>query len=93
MDEVREEIQEYQVEIDQLKMGKSDPNSKGNSLFSEVEDRRHIVESQLAAMKSKYENIKVQLDLKNQQLKKVKMNNISLLNMANRHGSDDQIYR
>lgn len=59
VEELREEMQEYQVELDQLKAGQADPLSKGNSLFSEVEDRRHLVESQMTTLKSKYENLKV----------------------------------
>lgn len=82
LEQARKEIQELQVEMEALTVTEADPNLKGNSLFSEVEDRRHLVEHQLASMKSKYEDMKLQLDMKNQQLNKVKMHNIALLNMA-----------
>ncbi|TRY61957.1 hypothetical protein TCAL_08263 [Tigriopus californicus] len=88
LEQARSEIQELQVEMEALTVAEADPNLKGNSLFSEVEDRRHLVENQLASMKSRYEDMKVQLDFKNQQLNKVKMHNIALLNMAG-HGQDD----
>lgn len=82
IDELRETIQEQEVEIEQLKMSSGVPNSKGNSIFSEVEDRRHLVESQLAALKAKYENLRVQYDAKVQQLQRVKLHNVSLMNVS-----------
>ncbi len=44
---------------------------KGNSLFSEVEDRRHIVEKQMNVMKSKYDSLKVANEDLSRKLRKV----------------------
>lgn len=72
------------MELESLKMSTAtDPSSsKGNSLFSEVEDRRTIVESQMSHLRAKYEEMKASYDAKVAQLHKVKMHNVALLNMA-----------
>ena len=64
----------------------SSPNvhttDRGNSLFSEVDDRRQIVEEKLRRFKDQFESMKVQYDKKNQQLMRVKTQNVALLNRA-----------
>ena len=51
--DMRQETRRKEVEAMELMRVEADSNSKGNSLFSEVEDRRHIVESQLVQGLSK----------------------------------------
>lgn len=64
----------------------SSPNEtridRGNSLFSEVDDRRQIVEGKLKRFKDQFESMKLQYDKKAQQLMKVKTQNVALLNRA-----------
>ena len=55
-------------------------NERGNSLFSEVDDRRQIVEAKLKRFKDQFESMKIQYDKKVQQLQKVKTQNVALLN-------------
>ena len=45
--DMRQETRRREEEVMELMKVETNSNSKGNSLFSEVEDRRHIVESQL----------------------------------------------
>ena len=55
---------------------------RGNSLFSEVDDRRQIVEGNYKKLKEQFSSMKVQYDRKDQQLMKVKTQNVALLNRA-----------
>ena len=57
-------------------------NSKGNSLFSEVEDRRTIVESKLSSLTAKNVELKNMYDEKVQQLNRIKFQNMTLLNLT-----------
>ena len=71
-------------------------SSKGNSLFSEVEDRRHIVEGQLVQMKDSYAELKTRYEAKAAQMHRLQVQNVSLLNMAasgNSKGDGDHIKR
>ena len=60
MQEAQEEMKMMSLETDDddLQIGVA---PKGNSLFSEVEDRRHIAEEQLKKCLAKYEGAKVML--------------------------------
>lgn len=65
----------------------SDPDnqgltSKGNSLFSEVDDRRLLVEDQLKKYKSKCEELKTICEVKNRQMAKLRAQNVTLSNMT-----------
>ena len=70
----------------QKELSDSSPNDsrtdRGNSLFSEVDDRRQIVEGKLKRFKDQFESMKIQYDKKVQQLMKVKTQNVALLNRA-----------
>ena len=48
------------MQLDQALQQALDPNSKGSSLFAEVEDRRAAMERQLISMKVKYQSLKKQ---------------------------------
>ena len=56
LDLLREEQQELRMEMDLLAAApvNRDMNAKGNSLFSEVEDRRKVVERQLETLKVRH---------------------------------------
>ena len=57
-------------------------NERGNSLFSEVDDRRQIVEVNYKRLREQFSSMKQQYDKKDQQLMKVKTQNVALLNRA-----------
>eukprot|EP00088_Acartia_fossae_P027342 TRINITY_DN2809_c0_g1_i2.p1 TRINITY_DN2809_c0_g1~~TRINITY_DN2809_c0_g1_i2.p1 ORF type:complete len:653 (+),score=199.48 TRINITY_DN2809_c0_g1_i2:43-1959(+) len=93
IDSLKEEIEDKKVELSIMsdQMGASkDEGEKGNSLFSEVEDRRQVVEVQLSTMKEKYNTMKETYDAKILELQRVKMHNSQLLSLAggSRHGTD-----
>ena len=58
----KEEVMELEARLEAVKVeevGNSSREDKGNSLFSEVEDRRCLLERQMATMQKKYDSIKV----------------------------------
>jgi len=89
----REEVIELEAQMEAMRAGQVEVDGKGNSLFSEVEDRRCIVESQLAGLQGKYDTIKAQFDGKVNQLAKVKMHNAQLLNIAGTRGDSGHASR
>lgn len=48
-------------------------DKKGNSLFSELEDNRQAIEKHLISLKSKYETLKMQVNVKNHQISNLKV--------------------
>ncbi len=72
LEDLRNEIQELQVLLEQARMGQHDPTTeKGNSLFSEVEDRRHLVERQMSKMKAKHDAMAIKFEAQKTKLRKV----------------------
>ena len=74
------------LELKQNELSDASPdtatNERGNSLFSEVDDRRQIVEVNYKRLKEQFSSMKQQYDKKDQQLMKVKTQNVALLNRA-----------
>jgi len=89
----REEVVELEAQMEAMRAGQIEVDSKGNSLFSEVEDRRCIVETQLANLQGKYDAMKVQYDGKVNQLAKVKAHNGQLLSIAGTRGDNGHVTR
>ncbi len=75
--------QEQQLEAE--RPGRLDGQGKGNSLFSEVKDRREKVEVQLKVYKEKYGLLKENYDVKLAQLQKTKVHNAQLVGWAGGH--------
>ncbi|XP_053512921.1 protein Spindly isoform X2 [Artibeus jamaicensis] len=73
--------QDLQVQLDQALQQALDPNSKGNSLFAEVEDRRAAMERQLISMKIKYQSLKKQNAFNREQMQRMKLQIATLLQM------------
>ncbi|XP_038068766.1 protein Spindly-A-like [Patiria miniata] len=82
LEKTREEVSELQVQLDIAKMEATDVNKKGNSLFGEVEDRRKEAENNLISMKVQYESAKEQLNMKKQQVHKMRFQIAALLQMG-----------
>ena len=74
------------AELDALleaeRQGKLDRSGKGNSLFSEVEDRREKVEVQLKVFEEKFSLLKENYDSKLRELQKTKLHNAQLLGLV-----------
>ncbi|XP_077899241.1 protein Spindly-like isoform X7 [Ictidomys tridecemlineatus] len=73
--------QDLQVQLGQALQQALDPNSKGNSLFAEVEDRRAAMERQLIGMKVKYQSLKKQNAFNREQMQRMKLQIATLLQM------------
>ncbi|KAL1780270.1 Spindly [Sigmodon hispidus] len=81
LEKARIENQDLQVQLGQALQQALDPNSKGNSLFAEVEDRRVAMERQLNLMKVKYQSMKKQNAFTREQMNKMKLQISTLLRM------------
>ena len=79
---------ELQAQLDAVTMDNLNEDGKGNSLFSEVNDRRERVENQLKVYEEKYEMLKNNYDVKMAELQKTKMHNAKLLSIAGSSHSD-----
>ncbi|KAB1259193.1 Protein Spindly [Camelus dromedarius] len=81
LEKARVANQDLQVQLDQALQQALDPNSKGNSLFAEVEDRRAAMERQLISMKVKYQSLKKQNAFNREQMQRMKLQIATLLQM------------
>ena len=93
VERVREEVAglEQQLEVERQDQG---GEGRGNSLFSEVEDRREKVEHQLRVYEEKYVVLKENYDVKMAQLQKTKLHNAALLGLVGgRGGEQGQVAR
>ncbi|XP_028612339.1 protein Spindly [Grammomys surdaster] len=81
LEKARIENQDLQVQLSHVFQQAADPNSKGNSLFAEVEDRRAAMERQLNLMKDKYQSLKKQNAFTRDQMNKMKLQISTLLRM------------
>ncbi|XP_021032943.1 protein Spindly [Mus caroli] len=81
LEKARVENQDLQVQLGHALQQAADPNSKGNSLFAEVEDRRVAMERQLNLMKDKYQSLKKQNAFTRDQMNKMKLQISTLLRM------------
>ncbi|XP_047640319.1 protein Spindly isoform X1 [Phacochoerus africanus] len=81
LEKARVANQDLQVQLDQALQQALDPNSKGNSLFAEVEDRRAAMERQLISMKVKYQSLKKQNAFNREQMQRMKLQISTLLQM------------
>ncbi len=76
------EALELQAKLDAVTMNNLNEDGKGNSLFSEVNDRRERVENQLKVYEKKYEVLKNNYNVKMAELQKTKVHNTKLLSIA-----------
>ena len=72
------------------RQGKLDRSGKGNSLFSEVEDRREKVEVQLKVFEEKFSLLKENYDSKLRELQKTKLHNAQLLGLVGGRGGGEE---
>ncbi|XP_045407162.1 protein Spindly isoform X3 [Lemur catta] len=81
LEKARVASQDLQVQLDQALQRDLDPNSKGNSLFAEVEDQRAAMERQFISMKVKYQSLKKQNVFNREQMQRMKLQIATLLQM------------
>ena len=87
-------ITSYMAELDVLleaeRQGKLDRSEKGNSLFSEVEDRREKVEVELKVFEDKFSLLEENYDSKLRELQKTKLHNAQLLGLVGGRGGGEE---
>ncbi|MGH0163525.1 UNVERIFIED_CONTAM: hypothetical protein FKN15_065977 [Acipenser sinensis] len=93
MQKTREACQDLQIQLDHALQQGQDPNSKGNSLFSEVEDRRAEMERQLISMKVQYQSLQKQHAFSRQQLHRMKIQIATLLQLKGCQADPEQLER
>jgi len=80
------EVMEMEAQLEAVRAGQVNEDGKGNSLFSEVNDRREKVENQLKVYEEKYTLLKENYDIKLAQIQKTKLHNAQLLSIAGSRG-------
>uniref|UniRef100_A0A8C5QKU8 Protein Spindly n=1 Tax=Leptobrachium leishanense TaxID=445787 RepID=A0A8C5QKU8_9ANUR len=93
LEKARETNQELQCQLDQALQQAQDPNSKGNSLFSEVEDRRAEMERQLIGVKVQYQSLQKQHAFSRQQMHRMKVQIATLLQLKGSQIDPGQLER
>ncbi|XP_067658792.1 protein Spindly-A-like [Haliotis asinina] len=76
------EILDLKAQLEALRMEANSHDSKGNSLFSEVEDRRVAAEKKLISQNIQIEMLKEKCELQKQQHHKLKMQMVMALQMS-----------
>ncbi|KAK0154238.1 Protein Spindly [Merluccius polli] len=89
----REVNQELQVQLDQVLQQAQDPNSKGNSLFAELEDKRAEMEKRLISMKIQHQSLQKQHGFSKQQLHRMKVQIATLMQLQGTRADPNQLER
>ncbi|XP_030000613.1 protein Spindly [Sphaeramia orbicularis] len=93
LEKSRELTRDLQVELDQALQQAQDPNSKGNSLFAELEDKRAAMEKQLISMKVQYQSLQKQYSFSKQQLQRMKVQIATLMQLQGSRADPAQLER
>ncbi|XP_069792633.1 protein Spindly isoform X2 [Narcine bancroftii] len=93
LEKAREANQDLQIQLDQALHEARDPNSKGNSLFSEVEDRRAMMERQLIGLRVQYQSLQKQHAFSRQQLHRMKVQIATMLQIKGLQSDPGQLER
>ena len=89
----REEVEELAAQLEAERQGRLEQGGRGNSLFSEVEDRREKVEGQLKVFEDKFSLLKANYDARLRELQKTKVHNAALLGLVGARGGEGQVER
>ncbi|XP_074656447.1 protein Spindly-A-like isoform X2 [Tubulanus polymorphus] len=82
IEKTQEEMIDLQIQLDAAQMEQTDLKKKGNSLFSEVEDRRLNVEKEFINLRVENESVTQQLKMSQQQMHQLKLQMFGMLDMA-----------
>ncbi|XP_055782508.1 protein Spindly [Salvelinus fontinalis] len=93
LEKAREANQDLQIQLDQLLQQAQDPNSKGNSLFGELEDKRAEMERQLISMKVQHQSLLKQHAFSKQQLHRMKVQIATLMQLQGSRADPAQLER
>ncbi|XP_029917886.1 protein Spindly [Myripristis murdjan] len=93
LEKSREMNQDLQIQLDQVLQQAQDPNSKGNSLFAELEDKRAEMERQLISMKVQHQSLQKQHAFSAQQLHRMKLQIATLMQLQGSRADPAQLER
>ncbi|KAJ8255176.1 hypothetical protein GJAV_G00201900 [Gymnothorax javanicus] len=93
LEKAREANQMLQIQLDQITQQAQDPNSKGNSLFAELEDKRAEMERQLISMKVQHQSLQKQHAFSKQQLHRMKVQIATLMQLQGSRADPGQLER
>ncbi|AWP12594.1 putative protein Spindly-like isoform 2 [Scophthalmus maximus] len=93
LEKSREVNRDLQIQLDQALQQAQDPNSKGNSLFAELEDKRAAMERQLISMKVQYQSLQKQHSFSKQQLQRMKVQIATLMQLQGSRADPAQLER
>ncbi|XP_060935983.1 protein Spindly [Limanda limanda] len=93
LQKAREGNRDLQIQLDQALQQAQDPNSKGNSLFAELEDKRAEMERKLISMKVQYQSLQKQHGFSRQQLQRMKVQVATLMQLQGSRADPAQLER
>ncbi|KAK5865305.1 hypothetical protein PBY51_016480 [Eleginops maclovinus] len=93
LEKAREANRDLQVELDLVLQQAQDPNSRGNSLFAELEDKRAAMERQLISMKVQNVSLQKQHAFSKQQLQRMKVQIATLMQLQGSRADPAQLER
>ncbi|XP_037317255.2 protein Spindly isoform X2 [Pungitius pungitius] len=93
LEKSREANQDLQIQLDQALQQAQDPDSKGNSLFAELEDKRAQMERQLISMKVQYLSLQKIHTFSKQQLQRTKVQIATLMQLQSSRADPAQLER
>nr|XP_057919426.1 protein Spindly [Doryrhamphus excisus]XP_057919427.1 protein Spindly [Doryrhamphus excisus] len=93
LEKSREANRELQLHLDTFLQQAQDPNSKGNSLFAELEDKRAEMERKLNSMNVRYESLQTQHAFNKQQLQRMKIQIATLMQLQGTRADPSQVER
>ncbi|XP_034545003.1 protein Spindly [Notolabrus celidotus] len=93
LEKSRETNRDLQIQLDQIHQQAQDPNSKGNSLFAELEDKRADMERKLLSVKVQYQSLQKQYAFSKQQLQRMKVQVATLMQLQGSRADPAQLER
>ncbi|XP_030595648.1 protein Spindly [Archocentrus centrarchus] len=93
LEKSREANRDLQIQLDQVLQQAQDPNSKGNSLFAELEDKRAEMERQLISMKVQYQSLQKIHAFSKQQMQRMKVQIATLMQLQGSRADPAQLER
>ncbi|XP_069580741.1 protein Spindly [Brachyistius frenatus] len=93
LEKSREMKRDLEIQLDQLLQQAQDPNSKGNSLFAELEDKRAEMERQVIGMKVQYQSLQKIHSFSKQQMQRMKVQIATLMQLQGSRADPAQLER
>ncbi|XP_053735468.1 protein Spindly [Synchiropus splendidus] len=93
LEKSREGNRDLQIQLDLVTQQAQDPNSKGNSLFAELEDKRAEMERQLISMKVQHQSLLKQHAFSKQQQQRMKVQIANLMQLLGTRTDPAQMER